>query len=189
MPVFSYCLFSYPARFRATGFTLVELLLVLAVLGVITAIAVPAFSDVAARSRVKDAAESIHGLIVLARSESPIRDANLSLSVNAGHWCVGIAATPGCNCTLTFGSSACMLDVAGDNVLQTVTAEEFPGVSVSENFPGVGTTFNRLRRTASPAGTIVVSSAGQTLEIRIGLTGRIRVCSPVDGAMGGYPGC
>lgn len=189
MPVFSSFLYTCTARCRAAGFTLAELLLVIAVIGVIAAVAVPAFSDVTARSRVRSATESIHGLIVQARSEGPIRDVNLSLSVNTGHWCIGVAASPGCDCTLSSGSGACVLDVAGSDVLHTVTAAEFPEVSVSENFPGVGTTFNRLRGTATPAGKIVVSSSEQVLEIRVGLTGRVRVCTPAGSAMTGYPGC
>ncbi|MGD9661076.1 MAG: Tfp pilus assembly protein FimT/FimU [Porticoccaceae bacterium] len=189
MPIFHACYSHFQSCPRSRGFTLAELLIVLAILAIITALAVPAFSNASARARVKDATESIYGLISQARNESAVRDTNLSIAVNPDHWCLGIAPFPGCDCTLNAGATACVLDVAGTSILQTVTGDEFPDVAITETFPGVGTTFNRLRRTASPGGTIALSSRGQSLEIKIGLTGRTRVCAPEGSAFPGYPAC
>ena len=183
------CYLYFQSRRRSTGFTLAELLITLAILGIIAALAVPGFSNAIARSRVKDATENIYGLITQARNESAIRDTNLSVAVNSDHWCVGIAPFPSCDCTPDASANACALNVAGTSVLQAVAGDEFPDVAVTENFPALGTTFNRLRTTASPGGTIAVSSRGQTLEIKVGLTGRIRVCAPEGSTIPGYPAC
>jgi len=176
-------------RPAARGVTLVELLLIVAVLGILVTTAVPAFTDWIAKARVKNATENIHGLILVARNEGTIRDANLFVSINTSHWCVGVAAFTGCDCTITTGESSCVLSVGESNVLHAVVGDDFPGVSISENFPGVGTRFNRLRKTASPAGTLAISSRGQTLEIKVGLAGRVRVCNPGTVGFSGYPSC
>jgi len=171
------------------GITFIEILLVLAVLGVIAATAVPSFIDAIARARVKSATENIHGLLQLARTESPVRDANLSVTINSGKSCVGVASFINCDCTVESGDSACALDVAGQSVTQRVAGDELKGVAIAETFPGVSSTFNRLRGTASPSGTITISSGGRSLEIRLGLAGRIRICSPDSSPMAGYPAC
>jgi type IV fimbrial biogenesis protein FimT len=179
----------YSVPLRSSGITLVELLFVLAIVGIITGLALPAYSDAVARARVKSAAESIYGLMQQARSEAPIRDANLSVTVNSAHWCVGISDIANCDCTLATGATACTLNVAGQKVLHRVLGDEFDQVAVSENFPGVRTTFSPIRRNASPAGTVTVSSNGQEMQIKIGLIGRIRLCSATGTAILGYPPC
>lgn len=183
------CYLHFQSCRRSTGFTLAELLVTLAILGIIAALAVPGFSNAIARARVRDATENIHGLIIQAKNESAIRDVNLSVTVQADHWCVGIASFPACDCTPDPETNACALEVAGATVLQAVSGDEFPGVTITENFPALGTTFNRLRKTASPAGAIAISASGQTLEIKVGLTGRVRVCAPEGSAFPGYPAC
>ena len=172
---------------RARGFTLAELLIVVAIVAILAALVVPPYNDAIARARVKDATEHIHGLVLLAQTEGRIRDTNLSVAVNSDAWCVGVAPFPNCDCTLGDGAGACILPVAGQPVLQTVLGDAFPGVAVSGNL--TGTTFNRLRRTASPWGTIAITAREQTLEIKIGLTGRTRVCAPSGSHFSGYPGC
>jgi len=189
MPIVQNCRFYFSPYRASKGFTLSELLIVVAIVAIIAALAAPAYNDAIARARVKNATENIHGLIMVARNESSVRDTNLSVSVNPDHWCVGVATFPGCDCTLGLGTTSCAIDVAGASVLQAIIGDEFPDVSITENFPGVGTTFNRLRRTASPGGTITVTSRGQTLEIKIGLTGRVRVCAPDGVTFPGYPAC
>jgi len=159
------------------------------VLGVLATLAVPSYNDAIARARVKRAAEHLHALIVLASQEGQIRNSNVSVSIDTEQWCVGIAQFPGCDCSASAGAAACMLDIAGESVAQRITSEEFPGVVISENFPAAGTSFNPVRRTASPGGTLVVSAREQTLEIRIGLNGRVRLCAPADSIFPGYAPC
>lgn len=172
-----------------TGFTLVEMLVAMAVIAILATVLMPSFSDYLAGVRVKRAAESIHGLILQARAEGPVRDQNLALAINADRWCLGFSPTPSCDCTAASGANSCAIDVAGASVRQVLYGDDFPGVAIKHNFPGGGFRFNRLRRTASPAGTIEVISDKKSLQIRVGVSGRVRICHPHGTSKGGYPKC
>jgi len=176
---------------RAKGFTLIEMMIVVVVVAILAAIAVPGFNDFVAKNRVKSATEDIYGLILQAKSEAPIRDANISVNTNTGAtpWCVGFATAANCNCTNT---TSCVVPVAGTNVVQVVNGTDYNGVTIAENFGGTGFTFNRIRGTASTANnqdTISVTSGAWQLNIVISPEGRIRICNPNNNTMTGYEPC
>lgn len=178
------------SRPRARGVTLAEMLVVVAILAIIAAVAVPAFDDYFTRARVKRAAEDVHGLVLQAKAEGPIRDQNLSLSINPGAWCVGFGPAPGCDCTGAAGDTACAINVAGTPVRQVVAGADHPEVTLTTTFPGNGTTFSRLRGNASPGGRITLASGDWALDIRVGVSGRIRLCTPAGAnGLAGYGTC
>ena len=72
------------SRFR--GFTLLELLVTLAVVAIVTAIAAPSFNDVIERQRVRSAADTLRSTIDLARSEAVKRNAVVSVSRIGDNW-------------------------------------------------------------------------------------------------------
>lgn len=172
------------------GFTLVEMIVVVAIVAIIAAVAVPAFDDYFETVRIRRAVEEIRGLIIQAKSEGPIRDRNMSIAINTGQWCVGFAAIPNCDCVAQAGAQACTIDVAGVPVLQVVQGIDFPGVTITTTFPANGSTINRLRGTASPAGTVKVASGEKVVDIRLSLYGRVRVCAPFgSNGKSGYSSC
>ena len=162
-------------------------MIVVVVVAILAAIAVPGFNDFVAKNRVKSAAEDIYGLILQAKSEAPIRDANISVNTNTGAtpWCVGFSTTANCDCTNT---TSCVVPVAGTNVVQVVNGADYRGVTITETFAGTGTTFNRIRGDAAE-GTISVISDNWQLNIVISAEGRIRICNPNANAMSGYGAC
>ena len=170
------------------GFTLVELIIVLAIAGVLLSLALPVYDNVMAGGRVRAATEDIYGLMLQAKSEAPIRDRKLYLSFDTDEWCVGLSDVSGCDCKLTAGAGACRLDIAGQSVLHTVGGGDFPGVTVSETFPGSGPSFSPIRRN-SGAGTVTVNYGNHSLLIRVGQNGRIRICSAGNSAIAGYSAC
>ncbi len=173
---------------RYRGFTLVELMLVLAVVAIIAAIAVPTFDDFVTKNRVKGAAEEIHGLVLQAKSEGPVRDVDMSVSIDTEAWCVGFAETADCDCT---DAASCAVDVAETEVTQVVDGSAHQGVMITENFAGDGFTFEQLRGSLENdnSGTIAVASGDWRLDIQVSAGGRIRVCNPNSNAMTGYDAC
>lgn len=76
------------------GFTLVELVIVLAIAGIFAILAIPAFGTFTSNNRLINTVNGIAGGIYYARSESIVRGENISI-------CAGnnISASPGCSNT------------------------------------------------------------------------------------------
>lgn len=77
-----------PGR-RFAGFTLIELMVAVAVVGILAAIAAPSFSDLIAKQRAKAAATDLYLALAKARSEAIKRNSNVTLSPKSGSWAAG----------------------------------------------------------------------------------------------------
>ncbi len=173
---------------RQSGFTLIELMVTLVVLGVLVTIAAPSFQDMRDRIRVRSAAEAVYSHLQFARSESikEYRDLYVRIMPDDGStsadWCVGISNTAGCDCT-TAGS--CQFGPSGGLVERTLASADFNGVTLSTSS---GEILLKGTRGWSPdAGKITLtSSEGLVVEVIQSRLGRIRHCSddPI-----GYPSC
>ena len=75
----------------ARGFSLVEIMIAIAVLGVLAAIAVPAFDQMIKGQRVRNAATDLYATLLYARSESIKRNATVNVINNSGNadWSTG----------------------------------------------------------------------------------------------------
>lgn len=79
---------------RAHGFTVVELMIVVVIVGVLATLAGPSFSNLVATSRVKTAATDIHMSLVRARSEAIKRNTNITVDAPGG-WASGWTISSG----------------------------------------------------------------------------------------------
>lgn len=173
---------------RQPGFTLVELVITLLVLGVLVTLAAPSFQGMRDRMRLKAAAEAISSHLQFARSESIKQFADLYVQVIpgdgsvSGDWCLGISSANSCDCTAT---GSCVFGPSADPSEKTLSSADFPGVSLSSNSSSFE--FGGQRARALAAGTITLAGAGAiALQIRVSPTGRILVCSA---NLIGYPSC
>ena len=73
-------------RRGSAGFTLLELMTVLAILGILVSVAIPSFGYMAANTKVKSASTELYLALIRARSESVKRNRAVSISANAGGW-------------------------------------------------------------------------------------------------------
>ncbi len=169
------------------GFTLIEAMIVVAVIAVLLAVVVPSFNDFFDKNRLKRASEEMYGLIMKAKAETVTRDRGLSVSVDSGTWCAGYAVAANCDCSLADPDAvgACAVPVAGVNVLQAIDGTSFTGVAIAADFD---TTFNSIRGTANN-GTISLSAGNWALNVMVSTRGRIRVCAPDANRTMGYSGC
>lgn len=72
---------------RLSGFTLIEVLVVIALLGIVTALAAPGFASLVQSNRVQAAAGELQRALYYARSEAMSRGVNVALiAPNANGW-------------------------------------------------------------------------------------------------------
>lgn len=68
------------------GFTLLEVLTVMAVIGILATLAIPGFGYLAASTKVKGASTELYLAMIRARNESVKRNRNVSIVADAGGW-------------------------------------------------------------------------------------------------------
>lgn len=77
------------ARLAATGFTLIELMVVVAIASILAMIAMPSFNEVIEGQRMKGAATDLMIALTRTRSEAITRNTNLTLSPKSSNWANG----------------------------------------------------------------------------------------------------
>jgi type IV fimbrial biogenesis protein FimT len=74
----------------APGFTIIELMIVMVIVGVMVALAGPNIRDLILRIRLKTAASDLHSSLTMARSEAIKRNAGVQIvPVSAANWALG----------------------------------------------------------------------------------------------------
>jgi type IV fimbrial biogenesis protein FimT len=167
---------------RARGFTIIELMTVMVVIGVLATIAAPSLRDVVIRTRLKTAASDLHSSLMLARSEAIKRNCEMNVvPVNAADWSQGWSVKITTKTTPTAGFCPFPLNPAAGTVLtrqdpyQNITiataaasvtfagtGREPPGsaaaafVFTSANYPGIPARCV----TVDPSGRAAIRTAG-----------------------------
>jgi type IV fimbrial biogenesis protein FimT len=76
-------------RRASAGFTLTELLIVIAIMGVLVAMALPGFGYLSATTKVKNASTEVYLALMRARSEAVKRNRSVSIVANPAGWQAG----------------------------------------------------------------------------------------------------
>jgi type IV fimbrial biogenesis protein FimT len=186
------------------GFTLLELMIVMVIVAIGVALAVPTFQEIMQKRRLTGAAEEIAAFLALAQGEAIKRNEEVAVSIKrAGDgttWCVGAmiktAADDHCDCesTTTGDGDYCDFNPAGAGAPQLVNQVGFKSFTMNAssvqgagnndfnfNFDGVrGIKVTDLGVADGNSHDITLKSANDnySLKVDISVTGRIRVCSP-----------
>ncbi len=154
-----------------SGFTLVELMVTVAVLAVLLAIAIPSFQGTLDKRRLTGAAEQLYADLQYARSEAIRQNRNVTVYFSeTSPWCYGIDDDTSSACNCSSAPSACT--VGGVQKVVTVS------VPLCSNFTSDNFAFDPRRGTAAPQGTVFLqSSAIGTVRVTVSNPGRVRICS------------
>ncbi len=104
---------------RSHGFTLIELMITLAVMAVLVTLAAPSFNSYIANQRVKAAAYDLLATLSLARSEAVKRNTDVSVSA-ASNWSTGWSVSVG-GTTLKVYEPESQVAVSESNSLTSLT--------------------------------------------------------------------
>lgn len=184
----------------SAGVTLIEMLVGVAVLGVILAVATPSLSSFMERRRVVAAAGEVANMFAFARSEANVVADTLNMHMESvpesvGNFsCIRISTysnsdTCGCNRAL---DEVCSIG-AGHLLREYVLPRNSVRFDASGNwgFSGAVVAFKRDRHFTDVKNvrvTVTGIRTGAKLRVEYNNVGRVRICSP-DGNFSGYPTC
>ena len=172
---------------RASGFTLIELMVTLGVLAILAVLAAPSFSDFIDRYRLRGAVDDAVSLISNARAEAVKNDRDVSIAFGGAtaDWCVGAnaaveptggrpaAGAEPCDCRAV---STCQV---GGQAL-AVAQGSHGGVTV--NSVATSFIFSSKLGVISPLGTASATftspSAKYDLRLNVNALGQAAVCVP-----------
>lgn len=158
------------------GVTLIELLVAVAIMGVLAAIGVPSFNQWIQNSQIKNAASSIQDGLQTARTEAVRRNKLVQFSISSGSsWTVG-CATP---------DATCPGDIESRNSNEGSTNAVVTASQSTIVFNGLGRVTPTLASAATvdvsnPTGGSCLADSGsmKCLRVEVAAGGQIRMCDP-----------
>jgi type IV fimbrial biogenesis protein FimT len=166
---------------RVSGYSLVEMIIAIAIIGILAAMAIPSYRIWVQNNRIRNAAESIQTGIQMARAEAVNRNVSVQFDLRGVNsaWTVCVSpAIPG-SCpnpddVSTVQSRAISEGSSADIIVTPNVASPyvFNGLGVLTPSPAAGAVTIGVDTTALPAGT------GRALRIVIGVGGSSRMCDP-----------
>lgn len=157
------------ATHRVTGVTLIELMIGVAILGMLLTLGLPSYARWIQSSQIRTAAESVQNGLQLARTEAVRRNAPVNFTLNGSDWTVTANAVPIQSRNATEGSPNAVITAPSNPF--TITFNAFGRATT-----GGGTTLN----VTNPTGGTCEAASGtmRCLNIMVQAAGAVRLCDP-----------
>jgi type IV fimbrial biogenesis protein FimT len=154
---------------KNAGFSLIELMVSVVVLGILASVAVPSFQTWIRNTQIRNAAESISNGLQRARAEAVSRNTNVSFVMGAdSSWTISVV-NPASTIDQRLASEG------SKNVTRTV----LPAGATTVTFSNVGLVVANADATNSITQFDLVAAGGnQNLRVTIGTGGNARMCDP-----------
>jgi prepilin-type N-terminal cleavage/methylation domain-containing protein len=197
---------------RSSGFTMVEVMIVIVVAAIGIALAVPSFNDMIERKRLGGAADAAFEHLQRAKSQALKRSKPIlvDFNVNGTDWAIGFTdKMGGCDAEDVSGTDACDVDEDNDlagttRLVMRVSGGDFSDITMSQAVgfanatvaPGGCTTVSNAQgcfdflRGLARTGQYDFASANYKLRLQVTMLGHINLCIPSgEKKMPGYNGC
>jgi len=166
------------AKSQSSGFTIIELMITLAIVGVLVSAALPSFKLMMQNYQTRVAAESVSNGLSRARAEAVSKNVSVYFALGSGtSWTVDYVVTPGPTSSpidqrqSNEGSAnASIAGVASDLTTAATTITYNNLGQVVANTPPTVPTLSQV--------TVTVSGGTQSLLVKINAGGSARVCDP-----------
>ena len=164
-----------------TGFTLIEMMVVVAVLAIVMSIALPNLRVMIANTQIRSVAESVRNGLQLARAEAVKRNESVRFTLNADNsWQLG-CATVTANCPAVITQKG--VREGGGNAITTVGA----GQATFTSLGTLAAIAGQLTQVNFTSSTLAIGT--RPLRITLGVGGNARMCDPSIATAGDARAC
>ncbi|MFO6422830.1 GspH/FimT family pseudopilin [Motilimonas sp. KMU-193] len=173
---------------KIQGFTLMELLIAVAVLAILLSIGVGSYSSLFKKNELRGATESLYSLLTYAKSESIKANTQIAVTFKDGDdgaWCAGLTTVSGtkdtCNCkSAASATDSCTLVNGTDKRLVVIDGGEFSKIDLDVTSMASSTiTFDNVRgMPLSAAGDVKLKTdENDTVKVTVNAMGNVKTCT------------
>lgn len=168
------------------GFTVVELLITVSIMGLLLALATPSIKKTVDKQRVTGVCESIYQNLALARSSAASLNKTVTFSFknnNTATWCLGLTDNSPSTCNCSTGGSTCTVN----SISRMASYADFSGSAITVSGLASDITFDKRDLMPSSAATITVTSPFWGCKLRLESMGQVKYYKKGTGVSGIVP--